>query len=324
MEKEDSFKPVSKMSDQTLAAICMNINIMFQIVYQAIAKYSVAELAVDPIDLCFTRTLVLMIVAYMVARKNGKRVLADIEPEDRNAVTLRGAIGTVSYGSMVYAVSILPMVVSLILINTVPFWTAIFGFYVNKENMSLSELVCMAGCFTGVVVLVVAGNGAKNTDAKQVGFKEDANFMLGVFCALLCSMTMAVVVVTTRKLRKIHYSIMLFNYGLIATVLYGTCAILMWLADPNAKAWPSIFYYGRQQWINLAVIAVFNTTAQYFATQAFQRGKSSFVTIVGEVNTVYAFLFDLFIFHVDFQPLQIVGALTVVTFTLALICQKNK
>jgi ABC-type nickel/cobalt efflux system permease component RcnA len=52
---------------------------------------------------------------------------------------------------------------------------------------------------------------------------------------------------------------------------------------------------------------------------AFQTGNTSFVSLVGLINVLYAFLVDISVFHLSFNYLQIIGALMITFFNVAVI-----
>ena len=80
--KSDAFSRVGgSLSPQSKAIICMNINLVLQIVYFAIAKHAVTALEIKPMDLSIVRTGFLCVMALTVAKLDGRRVFGDILPE---------------------------------------------------------------------------------------------------------------------------------------------------------------------------------------------------------------------------------------------------
>jgi drug/metabolite transporter (DMT)-like permease len=61
-----------------------------------------------------------------------------------------------------------------------------------------------------------------------------------------------------------------------------------------------------------------------FATLAFQKGKSSLVSMVGLINVVYAFLSDTIFFHISFTYIHIIGAMIITVFNVMAICKKKE
>lgn len=87
---------------------------------------------------------------------------------------------------------------------------------------------------------------------------------MGITCAFFA----AWVFVITRKLKAVHFSLMLFHYGWIATLLFIAWALGdFWLYGKTTV--PTIFLLNWEQWKYLSIISVMNTIAQFFATLAF-------------------------------------------------------
>ena len=57
---------------------------------------------------------------------------------------------------MVLSVLYLPLFVVQIVFNTAVFWTAILGYFINDTEVTRFNILCMIGCFLGVVTLVMS------------------------------------------------------------------------------------------------------------------------------------------------------------------------
>ena len=55
-----------------------------------------------------------------------------------------------------------------IIVNTSPFITSILAFFVNKEEVSKLTILCLIGCFSGIVILSLAKK-------KETELEEAAN-----------------------------------------------------------------------------------------------------------------------------------------------------
>ena len=183
-----------------------------------------------------------------------------------------------------------------ILNNTAPFYTLILGYYILQEKVTSSDILCLIGCFSGVLVLSLSTERANNS---QTGLKEGYNPLIGIMCCMFTAIGYSSVIVLTRKLKNIHYSIMLFQYGFWATSLFLIYALIDFALGQDT--YPSILYLDSTQWKYLGVISVMNSIAQYFATIAFQNGKSGFISLIGLINVFYAFIIDVTIFSTSFN-----------------------
>jgi drug/metabolite transporter (DMT)-like permease len=155
-------------------------------------------------------------------------------------VILRAACGAVGYGAMVYAVSNLPLMVSTIIMNTNPFWCALLGVFILGEKVSKFHILCMFGGFLGVVIVSMNKAEDATTKSDLTGFERIQNHFVGVSAALISAFFAAIVFVTTRALKQIHFSLILFHYGWMAVLMFWAWALTdYWLN--STETWPSIF-----------------------------------------------------------------------------------
>ena len=79
----------------------------------------------------------------------------------------------------------------------------------------------MCGCFTGVLILTNAQD-EESIDIEQQKTQANSkqNLFLGIIFALVCSWCFSFVIVATRYLREIHYSLMITYYSGFATLTY--------------------------------------------------------------------------------------------------------
>ena len=65
-------------------------------------------------------------------------------------LVIRVLCGTLSYTLMVFAVMNVPVFVFTIIVNTAPFFVAIFGWLISKEKICFIEFIFMFGSFAGI------------------------------------------------------------------------------------------------------------------------------------------------------------------------------
>ena len=295
----------------------MNANLILQMIYVSFAKYAITELSVNPMDLCVVRTGSLGLLALCFAIYNKKSLFRDVEPSQRKLLVFRAICGGIGYASLTFSVSNVPIVMWTLTINTSPFWTSILGYFLLKETVSRFDIACILGGFVGVVILAFA----KQSTTVVLSYHKAASPVFGMACALLNALCYSGVIVLTRKAAKIHYSLVLLSYGIIATFLYVVWVLIeFFISSPTP--WPRIFYYDSTQWKYLLIIAIMNGVSMTFATLAFQKGKSSFVSMIGLINVVYAFIADITIFKTTFNYLHIVGAVIITLFNIVALCSK--
>ena len=135
---------------------------------------------------------------------------------------------------MVFSVKYLPIFISAIVFNTAPFWTAILGFFLLGNRISMFDLLMMVGCFTGITILSLNQERSSavlddDSDADNQSHEIIDNihstritsyeFVIGMSCILTTSIMYSLVSVLTQKLKSIHFSLMMFHYGWIASLM---------------------------------------------------------------------------------------------------------
>ena len=143
----------SGLSATAKAVGYMNVNVVLQIVYYSVAKHLCENLDVDPMDLSILRTGFLCLASGVMSELLRKQQWQEVESGLFKFVVVRSVAGALGYGSLVYSIVNLPLMVGVILINTNPFFCALLAYYYLNETVSSTMLVCMLGCFFGIVVL---------------------------------------------------------------------------------------------------------------------------------------------------------------------------
>ena len=175
--------------------------------------------------MCFVRSFSLFLVSLFQLKFNAKNPFSGIYPQMKEdseeyeqqkrknfwLLFIRATSGTVAYTCVVFAVMFIPVFVFAIFLNTAPFFTAILGWLISRETVSNLEIFFMLGSFTGISYLALQ---------KEVHLSESTNLTLGVTFSLITAIGFSLVMVTTRKLKEIHYSIMIFWYAITASSFY--------------------------------------------------------------------------------------------------------
>lgn len=147
--------------------------------------------------------------------------------------------------------------------------------------------------FVGVVIIGSAKPAVQTNARVGQGMK-----LLGLGCSLTMSFCYSLISVLTRKMQKIHYSVVLFYYGVFSVVTLTVALVI----ESFVKDEPLRFI--RMSWMQLAVINVasgFNCVGIVSHTIATQNEKSGFITSIAYVSLIYAFCGDLFIFEQIFS-----------------------
>ena len=117
--------------------------------------------------------------------------------------------------------------------------------------------------------------------------------MVGISFAMIYALSYSFVMVASRQLKEIDYSLMLFYYS--ATALFCFTSYLLFYQIS------SIFTYTAQQYCFLVMSSLFNVGYQVFFTLAAQNEKSGFISLVGYSGVFYSFIADIAYFEVKFN-----------------------
>ena len=70
-----------------------------------------------------------------------------MDKKDRIILFSRCIAGAVGYTAIVFAISMVPLVIQMTIYNMAPFWTFFLGWLVLGEKMNLFEVLALFGSF---------------------------------------------------------------------------------------------------------------------------------------------------------------------------------
>jgi drug/metabolite transporter (DMT)-like permease len=94
--------------------------------------------------------------------------------------------------------------------------------------------------------------------------------MMGLAAVITTSFATSITIVTTRYLEKIHFTLIMFHYALIASCVFFIYMLIEYISQPSS--FPDgfrLFTYDIEQWKLLALMAVFNTIEINFGCFAY-------------------------------------------------------
>ena len=149
--------------------ILINVGLIFYTGVHIIAKIS-TNTGIHVVDFAFVRqfsSLICSLVPIVIQKKY--HVLNEVPKGLMWGVIRRCISGTVSFVMLTYSLQMLPIFIVNVIRNTMPFWTSLLVYLFLKDKVSKYDLVCMVGCFIGVVVIGLSKYGG---DAEKVGADE--------------------------------------------------------------------------------------------------------------------------------------------------------
>ena len=221
-------------------------------------------------------------------------------------MALRCVVGTVAF--LVYTTA--PIYISIgifqVVMNMSIFGAAFLAWAWLGERLTLCEMIAMFIAFGGVAL------------TSKVGEDQSNESLFGIALALLAAVLMSVVSVSSRKLKPVNTTVVIFNYALASTLITGS--ILLWLSIQMGKV-PFLFL---SNWTYLEILAaaIVNYLAQNFFTLAEQNGHPALVKLLGYCGVAYMFSVDIFVFDDSFSLHQALGVLICITCSVSVVVYK--
>jgi drug/metabolite transporter (DMT)-like permease len=77
------------------------------------------------------------------------------------------------------------------------------------------DMFCMIGCFMGVYILITSKD--KHSDSKHSQMDQ----LTGLIFIFVSAISYSFVGVITRRLKEVHFSVVMFHYSLISSLMLG-------------------------------------------------------------------------------------------------------
>ena len=179
--------------------------------------------------------------------------------------------------------------------------------------------------FGGIILIAMSnsltGAETSTTDSGDVVEEGYSSGMQTLGCCLifLTSWCYAVVSILTRKMQRMNFAVMLFYYAIMAMGMsLGIVLVESWIKGEPLRFWA---YNGEQLGYSL-LLSLVNFIGLNCQTIALQNERSGFITLLGYIGLVYAFLGDIFIFNEKLAWLELVGIAIVLVLNISLIVRK--
>lgn len=139
---------------------------------------------------------------------------------------------------------------------------------------------------------------------------------------MVAAWSQSAVGVCTRKLKALHFSIIMFTYAWIASLILLVFLTVDYFATQKIGTTPRIFTYSKENYLLMFGCALFNAFGMNLLTIARQSYKLAFVMIISYSTLVYAFIADMAVFDYKFNAQQLIGASIVLAFNIWAVCDK--
>ena len=189
--------------------------------------------SINPYEMGYA-TCLLFTVFNLIAFRLLKRDPFDFPTSVRKLVILRGVLGCCSNVCFMFGMALLPLSQGIVLLMTMPLFTAIFGRVFLGERLSSFDSIAMISAFIGIVFLQDPfGQRAQKKESKS--YQES----IGSIIAILAAMLGGIVQVTIRKVQsmgKVHFLVLPMSYGLSNLLLSPFFLILKSFMIPESTA----------------------------------------------------------------------------------------
>jgi len=160
-----------KKDNRVLALVFMNFFALFGVAQGVLFKI-VYKQGVQIFEYMFFRNVCVFLVA--VAQLCHKRVnpFRGISGGVAGDIMIRVTAGQLTFGIVVYCMSIMPIGTAMIIFQINPFWVSVLACLLLKERIRPIEILGMLICFGGVIMIAFAKQ--ERMEAKEEAAKEEA------------------------------------------------------------------------------------------------------------------------------------------------------
>ncbi|XP_076821525.1 solute carrier family 35 member G1-like [Clavelina lepadiformis] len=245
----------------------------------------------------------------------------------RALLVVRGTCGGVALVFYFYAFQNMPLGNASAIIFSSPIYTIILARIFLKEKIGALEFIVLICGLIGVVLIArpsfifpnetIATNNSHHRNLTTISVTQPVDkykdVLLGRLSALLGALTASVSFIALRTLPKVHFVIPIFYFSVIGVTATSVISISTqsFPLQLNALPWMYAFFVG-----------VCGISGQILMTVAFQTENAGPVSIIRQLDLVFAYLLQTVIFHDFLNYLSVLGALLIMSGSLAVAVKK--
>jgi len=160
-------------------------------------------------------------VIAMLIYFSGRSPFRDFPRNLRGTMVLRSIFGSLGFVGMAYNLTLLPMAVIMIIYQTNPFWNSLLSYLINGDRVQKIEIVAMVICFIGVVIIATSQLGMQSDENSSTALDNTTTAMQlgGGILAFALAWQFAVVGTLNRKMKEIHFSVIMYNHTLLGMLI---------------------------------------------------------------------------------------------------------
>jgi len=189
----------------------------------------------------------------------------------------------------------------------------IFAHFVHKEHCGLFRILVIAPLMVGVVLITKPpfivklflpsnhnGHGSKDIDWVGYGF------------TFLGTLLTASIFIFVRKLRKVHYSVIIFAFSITSMVVSSITSFVDEFKIPNIP----------NAWIYVSLVGVFGMLGQCLLATALRYQTAGVVSVIRSLDIVAAYIIQVVWFGEIPMWTSVLGALLVVSSVVTMTLEE--
>ncbi|OWR47800.1 putative Transmembrane protein [Danaus plexippus plexippus] len=256
---------------------------------------------IDPMQLAMFRfmgvllpTVPIIIYTEQTVFPEGKRLL----------LLLRSIVGTVGLMLSFYAFRNMPLADASVIVFSVPVFVALFARVFLKEPCGIWNTLSIMLTLVGVILITRPPFIFGETKVEN---NQNYNSLRGAIAAFVSTIFGANAYVLLRVLKGLHFSVIMTNFGAIATMQTLFFSIMFGvLCMPNC---------GTERFLVLC-LAIFSYLGQILLTMSLQMEQAGPVAIARSADIVFAFFWQVMFFNEIPSKYSICGAILVLSSVL--------
>ncbi|TDH68266.1 hypothetical protein CCR75_003469 [Bremia lactucae] len=299
IKTEDQPHKLLGISCVALSAVCFSLT-------STLIKFNTYFMT--SMEAIFWRSFVAMVLNYACIRYSGKTLY--VAPADRAMLLCRCVAGFSSISFAFYAVSQMVLADASTLIFTSPVFTFLLGACLLREHTDIPSFVCALLSFCGLVCVVRPGFifGYDHITAHTDGS------LIAIGSALLGAIGQAFVFISVRKLKGIHFLVIVHYFLLfsfIGSLIYITLVQRAFVTPSTTGVWLAVLGSG-----------VLTFAGQLLLTKGFQLEKASIASVMRYLDVVCVFIWDFLLLGERINCWSIVGAAIICTCAVVIALRK--
>lgn len=179
-----------------------------------------------------------------------------------------------------------------------PIFALLFASMILKERIRTPQVFFIVLSFIGVLII------------KNFGGEVNS---LGLLYVLLSAFFLGLIFVVIRKIGPTEHPMVIINYFMVATFIFGGFMSIFHWRNPNLL-----------EWILFLSIGILGFLGQFFMTKAFQHSETNLIAPLKYMEVVFSILFGFLFFGDSYTHLTLLGVGLILTGLIVNVYLKNR